>query len=112
MPDDPFRRFWNILMIVLLIYVVTYVPISICFVDGASDEVNAGQILDMAVDIFFAMDLIMAFISAYEDPVTGHTVVSLKAIACNYLSGWFIIDFVAVFPTQEIEKALKGDETA
>ena len=99
MPDDAFRRFWNILMIVLLIYVVTYVPISICFVDGASEGVNAGQILDQIVDIFFAMDLFIAFISAYEDPSTGLPVVSLKAIACNYLSGWFIIDFIAVFPT-------------
>lgn len=31
LPDDPIKRFWNILMIFLLIYVATYVPYSICF---------------------------------------------------------------------------------
>jgi uncharacterized protein YeeX (DUF496 family) len=29
--DDPFKRFWNILMIFLLVYVATYVPFGICF---------------------------------------------------------------------------------
>lgn len=32
MPDDPFKRFWNILMIFLLGYVATLVPYHICFI--------------------------------------------------------------------------------
>jgi hypothetical protein len=31
MPDDMFKRIWNIIIIILLIYVATYVPVSICF---------------------------------------------------------------------------------
>lgn len=31
MPDDMFKRVWNIIIIALLIYVATYVPVSICF---------------------------------------------------------------------------------
>jgi len=29
--DDPFKRFWNVLIILLLLYVATYVPYDICF---------------------------------------------------------------------------------
>ena len=31
LPDDPIKRFWNILIIFLLMYVATYVPIAISF---------------------------------------------------------------------------------
>ena len=31
MPDDLFKRVWNIIIIILLFYVATYVPVSICF---------------------------------------------------------------------------------
>jgi hypothetical protein len=31
LPNHPFKRFWNILVIVLLLYVATYVPFNICF---------------------------------------------------------------------------------
>jgi len=29
--DDPFKKFWNLLVIVLLFYVAFYVPYRICF---------------------------------------------------------------------------------
>jgi len=34
----------------------------------------------------------------------------MKKIAINYLTGWFIIDFIACLPTQFIEKAFSGDD--
>ena len=60
------------------------------------------------VDGFFGIDILINFISAYEDPINGLPVVSLKRIAINYLTGWFIIDFIAVIPTQIIEEAFTG----
>ena len=101
MPDDPFKRFWDIWMLVLLIYVVSYVPISICFFQTNADEegMNTSQYVDLVVDFLFGIDLIVNFISAYEDPVTGLPIVGLKDIALNYITSWFFIDFIAVFPT-------------
>jgi len=41
MPDDDFKRHWNLLMILLLVYVATYVPYSICFTDiSQADELT------------------------------------------------------------------------
>jgi len=41
--DHPIKKFWNILMIFLLIYVATYVPFSICFVDSNPDDPITGE---------------------------------------------------------------------
>ena len=62
----------------------------------------------MCVDILFGIDIIVNFLSSYEDPATGLPVISLKAIALNYLTGWFMLDLLAVLPVQLIEKMLEG----
>ena len=66
LPDDPFRRFWNLLVVFLLLYVVTYVPVAVCFFNTNEDtEMNAGAIVDMCVDFLFIIDIFVNFISAY-----------------------------------------------
>jgi len=66
LPDDPFKRFWNLLVIVLLIYVVTYVPVGVCFFNtNEDDRMNAGAIVDLIVDFLFVIDIFVNFLSAY-----------------------------------------------
>jgi hypothetical protein len=43
------------------------------------------------------MDIILTFYSAYED-FEMKLIDDKKLIACNYLQGWFLIDFVSIFP--------------
>jgi len=96
-------------MIILLVYVVLWVPINICFYqsnpDDESNEIDVNGLIDAVVDGFFGVDILINFISSYEDPVNGLPVVSLKKIALNYVTTWFLIDFIAVIPTQLIEEA-------
>jgi len=61
---------------------------------------DAADYVDLVVDFLFGIDIIVNFISAYDDPKTGYPVVSLKKIAGNYITGWFLIDFIAVLPVQ------------
>lgn len=111
MPDDPIKRVWNILMIFLLFYVASWVPIAICFGEtNTSGVVTPGEIFDYIVDILFFIDIIINFLSSYEDPVTGLPVISIKKIASNYVRGWFAIDFIAVLPVGLVEKAFSGGE--
>jgi hypothetical protein len=49
------------------------------------------------VDIVFGIDIIVNFLSAYEKPNLKFEY-SLKKIALNYLTGFFLIDFVATVP--------------
>lgn len=57
MPDDPFKRFWNLTMAILLIYVVTYVPVSIAFIDKGDGGLM--EKLDEIIDIIFICDFFL-----------------------------------------------------
>ena len=109
LPDDAFKRFWNILMIFLLIYVASYVPFGICFVQKVEGApMTTAEIIDIVVDAMFLIDIVVNFVSAYEDDETGLPIVNLRKIAIHYLSTWFVLDFLAVLPVQLIEDLMAG----
>jgi hypothetical protein len=56
--------FWNIVIIVLLIYTATWMPYQICFIDEPSK--GAMLAFEYFIDSLFALDIIFNFISAYE----------------------------------------------
>ena len=53
---------------------------------------------DYAVDIIFAIDLVLSFFKAYINEKTHQEIISFDLTYKNYLYGWFIVDLVAVFP--------------
>jgi len=55
--------------------------------------------LNYLIDVLFGLDIFVNFLSAYETN-NQKTEIRLKAIAKNYLSGWFFLDLIATFPTQ------------
>ena len=55
----------------------------------------------MIVSIVFFIDIIVNFMSAYER-YDGSYEYSLKKIALNYIFGFFVIDFIAIFPVDII----------
>jgi len=112
LPDDPIKKFWNVLMIFLLLYVAFYVPFSICFKYSSSDdEMTFMEAVDIFVDSLFMIDIVINFISSYEDPVTNLPIISLKKIGYNYITGWFFIDLMAVFPVQIIENLFSNGQS-
>lgn len=53
--------------------------------------------INYAVDGIFLIDIFINFLSAFQDD--DHVLIdNPKAIACNYATGWFIIDAVSIFP--------------
>lgn len=54
------------------------------------------------VDGFFLLDIIINFLSAYENS-EGKTIVNCKSIAVNYLTGWFLLDLSTSIPVQLLE---------
>ena len=73
------------------------------------DDFDLETFISTCVDVAFLIDIFVNFISAYEDH-DCLPVVSLKKIALNYITGFFSIDFIAVIPTQWIEKGIKSNE--
>ena len=56
------------------------------------------NILNIIIDCFFAIDIVMNFFTTYFHPTTGEEIVILKDIARNYLKGMFIFDFLSTLP--------------
>ena len=52
---------------------------------------------DSAISVYFAIDIILNFFTAYTNEV-GRLVVSFPAITRSYLSFWFVVDFLSTFP--------------
>lgn len=93
-PDSNVKKFWDLIMIVLLLYTATYVPYRITFLEV---EENYGW-LETTIDVLFGMDIFINFLTPYEK-FNGTYQYSLKKIARNYIFGAFFIDVIATVPT-------------
>jgi hypothetical protein len=88
-----------------------------CFIIPASvalgydeDPCNTSlRVFNYVLDGLFWVDLVLAFVTSYYDPKTGRPVTSHKQIARAYMYSWFILDFLAVFPFEQIINAISEE---
>ena len=78
----------------MLLYSTIITPYKIAFV---KKEPIGWFIADIIVDLFFAVDIVLQFFTAYFDD-NQELVTDRKVIACHYLKTWFALDFVAIIP--------------
>ena len=62
-PHNPFKTFWNIVMIFLLGHTALVVPFRVSYVDESSTMWFWSEML---IDLLFIFDLVLSFFSAYE----------------------------------------------
>lgn len=60
-------------------------------------ETNEMKVQIMIIDAIFLVDIIVNFLSAYQDEDLV-MIDDKKIIAKSYLSGWFLLDSIAIFP--------------
>jgi hypothetical protein len=94
MPESRFKIFWNFTMVLLMFYTATFVPYRTAFIDNGS---LALQDFEWAIDGLFWCDLIVNFLSAYEDK-DKNTEVRWRYIVYNYVKTWLLLDIMACFP--------------
>ena len=99
MPDSRLRMFWNIVTLLLLLYTATFVPYRTSFIDISPPGLDAWE---WAVNALFMVDIVVNFISAYENS-DKNIEVRLKMIAKTYAQTWFLLDACACFPFQLFE---------
>jgi hypothetical protein len=102
MPESKFRVVWNILMIFFILQTATYTPYRIAFI---TDSRPGDQYLDLSIDTYFVIDVLINFFTAFPDPVTGLLITNLRAIVGNYLKSDFLFDAVASFPFSILDAA-------
>ncbi|KAH9543310.1 hypothetical protein CY35_13G058000 [Sphagnum magellanicum] len=94
-PYDPRYRWWQLCLIVLVLYSAWASPFEFGFAQNPGRALRA---TDYSVDIFFAIDIIMTFFVAYVDPRSFLMVEDLKKIALRYLATWLILDITSTVP--------------
>ena len=104
MPENIYKQYWNVVMIFLMLYVAIFVPFQVSFITNQDDFIWFLQYLDPFINFLFFIDIIINFISAFEDPKTGNQIVDLKIISRDYLTSWFLIDFISCLPIESFEK--------
>ncbi len=108
LPDAPFLRWWNVLIIALLIYTAYVMPYKISFIDNPG---TAWFCIDLIIDCLFMTDVCINLDTAFYTP-ENVLVTSRSSIFWNYLQGWMILDIIASIPMDLVEMMLFGSGSA
>lgn len=106
-PNNILKGNWDTLITLILIFTCMVTPYRIAFTEDGDDV--AWQIVNNSIDVLFLIDMILCFLSAYYTE-EFELVEDRKVIAKNYLTGWFVIDFLAIFPFERAQGS--GDSSA
>eukprot|EP01052_Picozoa_sp_SAG31_P048599 SAG31_NODE_10236_length_1166_cov_1.248360_2_plen_218_part_00 len=99
-PESNFSVYWDLVQIVLLIYVATQVP----FRSGFGIKTPPGSFwftVEIFIDLYFITDVILHFRTSFYGPDNVREDRPWR-IAKNYLKGWFFIDFISCIPLQHV----------
>ena len=127
----PIRTTWDLVQVVLLLYLLIIVPLRVAF-DVTIESQSLGFWVDVLVDFYFIVvcyptpitiaalvfvcsrtnrvlllgvqDIGFNFRTAYYD-TRGIIVIQQKLITRNYLQSWFLIDFITCLPINYIMMA-------
>lgn len=98
-PNDQKKSIWSITILICIVYTCVMTPFRESFYTFQELEIkDFWFFLETIIDIIFALDIFVNFISAYEN-INGNIVYSYKQIAANYIKGFFWVDFFTVMPS-------------
>ena len=110
-PQNVNRKIYDIIQMLLLLWTLIVVPVRIAFaIQPTVDE--ASFWVDVTVDSFFMFDLIIQGSTYYLSGRSGQWVSNGKKIRRRYFRSWFIVDFVAVFPTDYLIRIMQFHQGA
>ena len=92
-PDSIMRAFWDLLLLLAIIYQSIMLPTRISFETETTDFLFY---LEVWIDISFMFDIILNFNTGfYKD---GKLMMTRKMIFIDYISLWFWVDLVSSIP--------------
>lgn len=100
-PDSTFKKWWNIVMSILVLYNTLFIILVICF--QKYDERGlywyerdwdhayvAPMVIDYLVDLMFVADILLTFRTTFFDQ-ENELVLDKKVIRNTYLKSWFTV---------------------
>ena len=105
-PHGKFRLLWDFISMVFIFYDLLSVPYVICFNVSSTD---ATFTFDTIKDVFFMIDVVLNFKTAYIDD--GTLITDSALISKKYLKRWFLIDLLTSLPISLIVEVVVDDES-
>ena len=102
LPSSSFRRKWDAITMLGLLYTAIFTPVQISFLGDAMNIRNIPDwwfvfCIDRSIDLIFLTDILVNFRSAWETD-EGVETFHWKEAAWRYLTGWFLLDLVSAMP--------------
>lgn len=105
-PYDRRYRVWQTFLVVLVVYSAWSSPFELAF---RKMSTSALMPIDLVVDLFFGIDIVLTFFVAYLDKSTYLLIDDRKKIAARYISHlWFPMDVASTLPFQTIYRLFTG----
>ena len=99
--NSTFKTYWEMFIISLALIISLVLPISIAFKPPYSES-ESYQLLMLAIDLLFFIDILFNFRSATFDIMSGEEISEPREIAFKYLfSMRFMLDVLSCLPWDE-----------
>lgn len=105
-PNNEIKSYWDGVITLVLIFSCMVTPYRLAF---NKEDPYEWVVINIFIDIFFGIDIILSFISAYYTE-EYELIESRRMIAKNYILGWFSIDVFAILPFDLIMAWVRGDK--
>eukprot|EP01050_Picozoa_sp_SAG11_P004094 SAG11_NODE_253_length_11591_cov_15.933693_1_plen_339_part_00 len=106
-PEGSFRKIWDLIQSVLLIYIAIAVPIRIGF-DVDNPVLSFAWFSELMIDVYFWADIVLNFRTGVYNK-DGIVIYDFKKIRSSYICGWFVIDVVSCFPASYIAEIISAN---
>ncbi|RLM91874.1 hypothetical protein C2845_PM08G23900 [Panicum miliaceum] len=108
-PHTPLGGWWQRFLIVLVLYSAWAAPFELALERAATTPL---LVVDLVVDVFFAVDIAVSFSVAYFDRSANLFVDDRRKIATRYLTRpWFAMDVASTIPFHIIYRLVSGRST-
>lgn len=94
-PKSKFKKTWNIVMVIVLLYTATIMPYRISFIEGT--VYDAWWYIENILNVIFFLDFIFTCFTATYDS-RNKLVTHIPTIFCAYLKSWMLIDIFGFLP--------------
>jgi len=108
--DAKWRKWWDLLVCVILLYVATVSIYVICFY-GILWIDSPLFWLERCIDVVWVTDICLNFLTSYQRGDRTWEM-SLRKCSLRYLFGWFIVDFVSTVPWDIIGYTQEGEDAS
>mmetsp|Transcript_21624 Transcript_21624/g.88202 ORF Transcript_21624/g.88202 Transcript_21624/m.88202 type:complete len:241 (+) Transcript_21624:564-1286(+) len=110
MVDAKWRKWWDLLVCVILLYVATVSIFVICFY-GILWIDSPLFWLERCIDVVWLADIVLNFLTSYQRGDRTWEM-SLRKCSLRYLLGWFAVDIVSTIPWDIIGYTQEGEDAS